>query len=78
MNFVLKFQLVVALLPDSCVDLLSVTIAVSFFLSCSSDDSEPIYGNMGFQWQDKNIGERWQNYQKTHTVLRGVNSVTNK
>lgn len=36
----------------------------------STLEDEPIYGNMGYEWKGYNIGERWENYQKTKTILR--------
>nr|ABX90059.1 hedgling [Amphimedon queenslandica] len=35
------------------------------------DGDEPIYGNMNFECHG-NAGERWQNYWKTETIIRGT------
>ena len=50
----------------TCI-LLLVTIYTYLY---STLDDEPIYGNMGYEWKGYNIGERWENYQKTKTILR--------
>ena len=46
-----------------------ILLLVTIYIYSTLED-EPIYGNMGYEWKGYNIGERWENYQKTKTILR--------
>lgn len=52
-------------------------VNISDFYRSLEDDDEPIYGNMNFKWQGKNAGDRWENYWKTKTIMRGIDPPKN-